>query len=475
MSKKVKSGVLVKDKSYVSGEEYLSSNPHFHHINYFHRFMTSGYDYFICSKNGGYFGSEYDYSNYNSHKRIKYEFIMHNTEASILKSDYTERMLSTRPSVDSTLYPLAIRYMDKENGIYVIERPPFQIPIDYSMKKFNSRKQLDTLKDKLVWIPWTISIVNMGTNASDYEHRLYFRDSPLNSCDDILMSATLPNLFHDGRICFGDSINMLANKVNAGEITYDIASVFTYMFNDYFSVWNPDIAFSSEDIHSVLSKMGIFDRIRKLKLKKMPASFDVLRIWRSSSAKFWHSFLYVMSFLNYEETIDFYNQVHRKKYSDAGDRSSYTLSTELSRFYTQNAITFSDKNYFVASIPDFSSYGRGSWSKIFSYVHQCIFKSVIDVHVENIPENVLIDQSFVSNKNLSAYIYFRTINVYIECYKEFFNIEYINMIQFRNFISYENNDSEQQNSVVQLFNNKQIVIKVNWEDVVLNKPLVGGI
>lgn len=398
-------------------DEFLEKNPVPHTIKFFHKFTNYKYDITLHSLKKPYQEKSRIYSEYSKSKVIDYNLIFANTESTILRSHYTNKLNKKPVDQNTNPYPLAIRYIDHDNGIYVVERPPFQTEIDYSFKKNALRKNIPALQGRKIWVPWTVSVITMGTSIQSYNHRLFVANGPLNSLDDTVMNTVLPNLFADSRICFGDSSFHLLQRIDRGEVQYNIANVFTYMFNEYFQNWNPDLCYHTQVVHTALKEMGVFDKIRAMKIKKLPKNFDNYNSWYISSSKFWFYFLYTMSFLSYEETMEFYQKL------SSFEQTHVTKPIKVSDLITLESRDLEEDLYDMPAdeLTMSGLTGYGSWERVFSSycVPNEILRTEINVKVTNIPEGCLINQDIVSNPNLVGFIYFQFFKKLTEEYNQF--------------------------------------------------------
>lgn len=474
--------------------EFLEQNPIPHTFKFFHKFTTYKYDVALMTIKRPYEDKTRVYSEYSKSKNIDYKLTFSNTESTILSSHVVNESNKKRIDENTNPYPLAIRYIDHDNGIYVIERPPFQTEIDYSFKKNMMRKQIPALKDKKIWIPWTVSVITMGNSVHSYSHRIFVSKGPLNSVKDTVMNPVLPNLFADSRICFGDSNLHLLQRIDRGEVQNNIANIFTYMFNEYFTNWNPDLCYRSSFVFDALKEMGIFDKIRKMKVKKIPKNFDLKHSWLVSHGKFWFYFLYTMSFLDYEETIKFYEKLSSFSSSQT-DHYNYILNPIKVSDLIQSEAQGSDNLYHFSSdeftMPNVIGYG--SWDKVLSNLspNKEIIKTDITVKVKNIPEGFFINQDIVSNPNLIGFIYFEFFKKISEEYQTFCRQNsmsiYATQNQMDNLLNYLKleesiSDYEENASVLKnnfpnfLFNSSLssngLTISVDYNDIVSNVSLV---
>jgi hypothetical protein len=235
----------------------------------------------------------------NSTTSLEYTVTLAPSESSILLSDYSSS--TTSPDKDTTLLPLAVRYADPQRGMYVVERPPFKISPDFSKTKGVDRSVPKILEDKEIWIPWTVSIIHMSSSSSTLGYSMFFNDGPLNSFDDVLTVPWIPNVFGDGRTCFGDAGYMLNQRIEAKQMNYNLSEVFNYIFNDFFSSWNADLSLCHHNLFSVFSQLGFLERLKER--KRIPKQVFEVYHWYRNAHRAWPIILFALSTLSYQETM----------------------------------------------------------------------------------------------------------------------------------------------------------------------------
>lgn len=152
-----------------------------------------------------------------------------NTSFSSLSSLYVKTNTFREPK---DLYPIAVRYIDSSGGHY-IERPPFQIEVNFNRSRSTSSNGFPPLK---IWVPWTLSYYHPHDSSTFF---LYFSNKSLSSFKDKYLPSFLPNTYDDGRICFGQSSYLLPTDDNS---TFNIKLMYQAMFNEYMSGgWNTDL------------------------------------------------------------------------------------------------------------------------------------------------------------------------------------------------------------------------------------------
>ena len=151
---------------------------------------------------------------------------------------------SLSPTIPTQLYPIATRYIDS-SGNYFIERPPFQVDIDYKVGGASSSTKKRVTNKKL-WIPWTLFIFNPQYMGSA---KMYFSHKSLTNQSDIYVSPYLPNTYTSGEICFSNSLNSIPDLPSYS--TLSINQIYSLMINEYFAgSWNSDLSNSWMNFYS---------------------------------------------------------------------------------------------------------------------------------------------------------------------------------------------------------------------------------
>lgn len=216
-------------------------------------------------------------------------------------------------------YPIAVRYLTSTHA--VIERPPFQIKVDYSPTKSSNRRK--PIKPVTIWIPWTVLVADLRPDYFFSHSRIFFNDKPLESFDEKLGTPYTSNVFNDSKICMG-SISMASRMIEKS----DYNALYHAYINEYFSGgWNADL---DNSIYAVLTstnpdKIPYFNGFSPIdsnivdKLKSRKMSF-----YKSTTSSFQHANLYyALSLLSLEETLDLVSKYKEHTYR------SYCLSDTL--------------------------------------------------------------------------------------------------------------------------------------------------
>ena len=96
-----------------------------------------------------------------------------NQTLDLIRENYSPNEIN----LDQT-YPISVRYTNGKD-VFLVERPPFLANVQYNTSRaYNVNQKHD--KTVQMWMPWTVMLVYMDPQNSNYNARLYFNDSPLN-------------------------------------------------------------------------------------------------------------------------------------------------------------------------------------------------------------------------------------------------------------------------------------------------------
>ena len=201
---------------------------------------------------------QYLYSNGKDHKLIPSIYKVNIDTVSKAPTAYVNNSRSSILSKvnPNTLYPIAVRYITKEN-VYIIERPPFKLSVDFKNAPASYAKDKITPLD--IWIPWTVMVLPVSDiiSGDPGRLRLFFNDGPIQSLDDTVIHGYLPNSYSDGRICWSNSFNQLISQLNvSGPENIDINYLYSSILNDYMmGGWNTDLQFTYHYLQSPSSRL----------------------------------------------------------------------------------------------------------------------------------------------------------------------------------------------------------------------------
>jgi hypothetical protein len=333
----------------------------------------------------------------NLNTALEYTVSLVPSESSILLADYSSSY--SNPNKDTTLLPLAVRYADVKRGLYVVERPPFKISPDFSKTKGVGRSVPRILEDKEIWIPWTVSIIHMSSSSSTLGYSMFFNDGPLNSFDDVLTVPWIPNVFADGRTCFGDAGYMLNQRIEAQQMNYNLPEVFNYIFNDFFSSWNADLSMSHHNLFSVFSQLGFLERLKER--KRIPKQVFEVYHWYRNAHRAWPIILFALSTLSYQETMQLLVALRETTSATAEkqtlrarfDRKAQNVSAEAFEFNHEsisgqyNTLLRADHNSLIDNAAAY-------------------YKLNVSVTIQNVPENIsLVNSEQIKNPLILSQVY----------------------------------------------------------------------
>lgn len=255
----------------------------------------------------------------------------------------------TSPKLAEDIYPIAVRYIDKNNNYY-IERPPFQAEVDLALTKSRKANGKKSLPYK-IWVPWTITVFNPNNTN---EVKIYFSDKSLNSFDDLYVECMLPNTYNDSRICFGNSLSLLPleNDTSIKDIRY----LYSLIFNEYMNGgWNLDLYPNigkylqsgceksvTADNYPMINKFinpdkatikKLYPKMTSLQLERM--NFDSFGYHNANTFKY---FFLQLSTFSLEETLAFYSEL-----AEYGKRGKNSMS--FSKIIEYNKLSKNDIKY----------------------------------------------------------------------------------------------------------------------------------
>lgn len=290
------------------------------------------------------------------------------------------------------LLPLAVRYVSPDNSMYVIERPPCQIDVDFSANKsYDFRKSPKYLHQAKIWIPWTVSVVStnsyLSSFASNYSFSIYFNDRPLSSFDDPMVPCFLPNS-SNGSICMGQDSGPVSTllKNNA-----PIVDIYNYLFNSYFSGWNCDIH-NELPYNEYFTNNKIIQRIKDSKVG--PKNYDALSYSRSVSKRY-NQMLFLLSQLTVDEMLDYIGYCN-KKAAERNHRYTRTLSNIISQYNSRN-------NTSVYGYRNNPTYLIDHLSNTFN--SEAYNSLVAKVDISDVDTSQFNAESFYNNPYLTAKVY----------------------------------------------------------------------
>jgi hypothetical protein len=263
----------------------------------------------------------------------------------LIRENYT----SNKINLDQT-YPISVRYTNGKD-VFLVERPPFLANVQYNTSRAYN---VDQKHDKTVqmWMPWTVMLVYMDPQNSNYNARLYFNDSPLNSLEDLAVPCFHMNMYDDGSLCLNQTSIMLQQYLMENN-SFDIHSVYNFLINDYMSGgWNTDLSLNSfdrikyhssslKDIHRVCQDLG--DPQRNISPSISPKS------GRNSLKKYYTNYINYFASLSLDEVLSLISSV-KSEIKNAS--RSYSYEYAINNFINKN-----DRD-FVSTIFNQTYYGN---------------------------------------------------------------------------------------------------------------------
>jgi len=291
----------------------------------------------------------------------QYSTSLYNLKAAVANNSNSSLILDK----DYSLLPMAVRHVSSDATCYIIERPPFQIPVDFSLSKsYKHRKSVKALNNAYVWVPWTVSKITRNSN-NGIQFDLYFNDKSIDSVSDYLIPCYFPNC-SSGSVCMGQD-----NPGSVG-LTSDspILDLYNFYFNSYFAGWNSDLGISVQG-------MDYFDDIKQDLISSKNAPSNLERFmdtngYRFTTAETHKNFIYLMSNIDLNATLGFVSHIKNialKRHSTTGYRYEVQNIIKHSKSFSfpiQDLIT-GNRYYYMKQIPSLlQSYGYKNDNKSFS-------------------------------------------------------------------------------------------------------------
>jgi hypothetical protein len=320
-----------------------------------------------------------------SSKNVNFHFAKFTTEDYM--SHFSGKLKNShfRNSNLKNRFPVSLRSITSR-GSYVFERPPFANTFRYqSMKAYSASKTSRSPIEFTVWFPWSIYVFpssDLSFDSSYYpfdDPYIYFSSSKLNSLDQKVFPAALPNIYGDARVCMGASKDMIIQDWNllSKNSTPTYSDAFNIATNHFFSGgWNNDIL-PSNTIPKVMMYKNSYLTSQEAKIKNHEYSS---RISSPSSRSQFLNYLKIWSSMTLEEVIEAYD-------NDDYNPDSYLHLDET--FHFKNTVYSSINNLYSYDYRDPSE--KLIYSKsIFHYLFQ---DSPIDGHTES-PDDIFPQEHY---------------------------------------------------------------------------------
>lgn len=336
---------------------------------------------------------------------------------------YKAKNKQSKDAYKDFLYPMAIRYISKENT-YVIERPPFQLEVDFRLGTAHSSNP--KMHPITMWAPWTVLVFNAkNLSEGDFSDvKLFFNDGPINSLEDFMLPCFYPNTYGDSRICFSSSLNDFNDVLDISLFDNgNIGYIYNYIFNNYMmGGWNSDLdpnafsiieyIFQSSDVQFAANARKRFPTVSLLRnpiqntdfyksiFAKYPRSFTGKykkyfdNNFSFSRTKISREKLYARNFIIYsmftlEQKLSLISEM-KQMYYDLPDSNYYKLST----------------NKLVNIIDYYSSEKKNS----FSFIKSLYKDKSIDIDYQYKSYEFTIYLTHLSNEFISLYARYKTLD-----------------------------------------------------------------
>lgn len=297
---------------------------------------------------------EDDIVHFLTFKSIEYELYSipsFNTDIYLGTISLLELNQSFDPSYFPGPYPIAVRHLSSNTA--VVERPPFQIKVDYSPTV--SSRMRRPIRPVTIWIPWTVLYVDLKNLSNS---KLFFNDGPITSLDDELLIPWTSNIFGDGKFCYGNSSNVY-QEINQLLNKNFYSWYFSFMNEYFFGGWNSDLcnyapysfhvtaphlfpsSYSSNDSFEELES-SLSSKIKSSKFKFYSSKYNSLK---------YSNIYYNLSFLTLEQTLQLVTLFKQKEHNKLYPLRDIVLSySSVNKSFLNSQTIYPSKNLF-SSVP----------------------------------------------------------------------------------------------------------------------------
>ena len=116
--------------------------------------------------------------------------------------DFENKIAHQATWIPNSILPPAVRYADMNKGIFIFERPPTYVSFNFSPFKQQQLAVDGQSKQNIrLPIPWQQYAMRLGRNGMPAALFVFFSNEPLQSLDQTLHRAPIPNLYGDGSVC----------------------------------------------------------------------------------------------------------------------------------------------------------------------------------------------------------------------------------------------------------------------------------
>jgi hypothetical protein len=313
------------------------------------------------------------------------------------------------------VYPMAVRYADPINNIYVVERPPFEIDVDFSTNKsFRSRKVPKVFLSNKMYIPWTVSFIKFSKSFSDnsysYEFYLYFNNKPISSMDDILIPAWLPNVSSNGQVCMGEDSRLVVSLL-ADSSQSSFLEIYNTIFNNFFSGWNSDLLpFFCDTDFSLQFREKLIDTFPKV---RWPNTFSQRKTyWPGNNNAYIKNILLMVSHMDYPQMSQYIDSVLSRVQNEPSPIYKYSIKPlrNIITSLTPNKIRNSEQSFLDYDNKP-SLYNTADYNKTFRSFFPHVKNFSIRFLITDIPYQELLPDNIVASPALLAKIYEESLNI----------------------------------------------------------------
>lgn len=347
--------------------------------------------------------------------------IAYDSHITSLVAQQQQAQQAISPALPKDLLPLAVRYVSPDKNVYLIERPPFQVSIDFSASKsYNSRKPIKSIQDKTMWVPWTVTMIVLDSSQTTIQFFLYFNDGPLNTLEDVLIPSFFPNS-SSGSICLGSDN---APAINAYRKTGSITELYNYFFNSYFAGWNCDLMNDIPNYSYLIDDLQLVDRIKQSSGQKTAKILEKPYIYNTKDI--YNRMFLLLSHMTLSEVISYISECKRTT------RKTSTYITN----YINNSQTLSN-------IPDHTDY---YYSPFYSYVVKSLTFSGSSTHTDSKRIRLVINNyqhQFIFNYPSNPYLIYLLYKLHLESHDNdtstlYYSVDHSELIPYMNEV--QNNE-----------------------------------
>lgn len=245
---------------------------------------------------------------------VSFHFAKFEAETYFKNFNFNLKTKNNRLDKLNNIYPFSVRYKDSRHIVF--ERPPFMNTFRYMpMKAYRASRTTREPLQFNVWFPWSLYIFPFSYESSPTEYPfadpyVLFSPTKLNSLDQTLYNAPLPNIFADGRACMGSVQASIRNQFEdlAQHKTPTYADAFNIFTQSYFAGgWNDDVLPTSFNPAVMIYRnhnLTTYDEHKHLVEKNIEYSNRVVNPSKNND---FVNYMKLWSTLSLEEVLDVYS------------------------------------------------------------------------------------------------------------------------------------------------------------------------